>query len=195
MTVRGWAQANNNLGVQITGGNTLSAGRSLSIDGRNLSTVNSGNLYGVFVGSSAQLSAGTNTGHHGTSWWCLNPRPCCFSRVWGITTTGTAGNSGITLQALNGGTIGSNDGNTGTNVGATITAGAGSGITLRADALDFIATRPLTLSTTGTLTIEPSGSRFASNFNWGRCPERQQLGRPAKHGQHHRQQPRPIWAV
>ena len=84
----------------------------------------------------------------------------------GITTTGTAGNSGITLQALNGGTIGSNDGNTGTNVGATITAGAGSGITLRADALDFIATRPLTLNTTGTLTIEPSSSRFANNFNW-----------------------------
>jgi filamentous hemagglutinin family protein len=159
VSLTGYAMTNGNAGLKLAG--TVSAGGSLNLDGRNLSSMGFDH-HGVQLLSGASLTsvdAMTITGHAGASYFAV-----ALDNNVSLTTTGTAGNSDITLQALYG-HVGSSF-SSGTSVANRVTAGAGSGISIIADRTSFSATKAITLNTTGTLTFKPSGSSFWLPFLW-----------------------------
>jgi filamentous hemagglutinin family protein len=159
VSLTGWAMTNGSAGLKLAG--TLTAGRTLNLEGRNLSSIDS-SQYGVHLVAGASLNSTgsmTVTGHAGASIFSV-----ALDNNVRLETTGSAGTSNIIVQALYG-HVGSSAG-AGSSVTNRLTAGAGSGITLRADRLNFAASKALLLSTTGTLTLEPAGSSFWLPLNW-----------------------------
>ncbi|TBV12352.1 YDG domain-containing protein [Stutzerimonas kirkiae] len=160
LLVRGLATGQGSTGVSVTGAATvLDAGRTLALDGRNLASASSANNRGVLLNAGVHLAAVDALGVTGQSGpgsaYALE-----LGQAVGIDTT----HGDIRIAALAGGSIASRSGGNGN--ASTITAGNGADITLSADRLSIDASRPLTLSTTGTLTIEPNSNSFPTAFAW-----------------------------